>query len=362
MYAKRANERIDDLCFANCNERLDYHRYLGDFPKGRHRLEAARNIDDLDFKGCRTIEDFETYLKLHPHGCHVHEAKTLLDDLTFKSCSSEQEYSEYLRIYPSGKHVSKVNEILEDYRFWQNCVIENSRKLYKEYVARFPNGIYRKEADKNLKRWWRGDIKKISDNKYTSIGVVVMIGIILTVALVWDTVYNHYDRNQKAKVAFEEVMNTGDIDQIISFLNAYEDTKWADEGYALLSEKCTGLGWKETIEKAAKYSDKPYGTTFYLGAIVKCDSILNDSGLNYLSNSEEYAAALDALRNGSSTPLIDLIENLGWTNEDTAWDMALEYDSIDFYNTFVDLYPYSDHASEAEEIYHSDEEIYHADL
>lgn len=399
-FVQKAKQKIDDLSFAKCSGRLDYQKYLTDFPKGKHYLEALRIIDDIDFKECHSIADFENYLKSHPHGCHVDEANSRIDDLTFAACSDEQGYSEYLRRFPSGNHVSEVNKILEDYRFWHNCETSKSRKLYKEYVAKFPNGRFRKEADKRLKSWWRDALQKGVSNKNTSITLAVIIAILVVIGLIWgldgykglligigcisglgvigtffdifkgewkpfvsclivaaiglgggfgwDEAERYYERQQKAREKLDEAINSGNIYQLYYFLHDYSDTKWADEAYSLLYEKSKASGWKETIEFAGTYSDNEWGKSAYSVATQKCDSIFNASGLNYMSESDEYRTSLDSLRNGSYKPLISLIENLEWENEETAWTMAVKNNTIDFYNKFIEKYPSSNHVAQAE--------------
>lgn len=399
-FVRKAKEKIDDLYFANCSGRLDYLKYVSDYPKGKHYLEALRIIDDIDFKECKSINDFENYLKSHPIGCHVDEANARIDDLTFVACSNEQEYSEYLRKYPQGKHFSEVNKILEDYRFWHNCEKTKSRKLYKEYVAKFPNGIFRKEADKRMKSWWRDALYKVVSNKNTSITIAIIIAILGAIGLIWgldgyktlliivggcaglgvlgtfsdifkgewkpfvlclfvaaiglgggigwDEAERYYERQQKAREKLDEAINSGNIYQLYYFLHDYSDTKWADEAYSLLYEKSIASGWKETIEFAGKYSDNEWGKSAYSVATQKCDSIFNASGLSYMSESDEYRASLDSLRNGSYKPLISLIENLEWENEETAWTMVVKNNTIDFYNKFIEKYPSSIHVAQAE--------------
>lgn len=399
-FEQKAKEKIDGLSFAKCSGRLDYQKYLTDFPKGKHYLEALRIIDDIDFKECHSITDFENYIKLHPHGCHVDEANSRIDDLTFEACSDEQGYSEYLRKFPSGKHVSEINKILEDYRFWHNCETSKSRKLYKEYVAKFPNGRFRKEADKRLKSWWRDALQKCVSNKNTSITVAVIIAILVAIGLIWgldgykglligigciaglgvigtffdifkgewkpfvgclivaaiglgggtgwSEAERYYERQQKAREKLDEAINSGNINQLHFFLYDYSDTKWADKAYSLLYDKCKASGWKDIIEFAGTYSDNEWGKSAYSIATQKCDSIFNASGLSYMSESDEYRASLDSLRNGSYKPLISLIENLEWENEETAWSMAVKNNTIDFYNKFIEKYPSSNHVAQAE--------------
>lgn len=399
-FVQNAKEKIDDLSFVKCSGRLDYLKYVSDFPKGEHYLEALRIIDDIDFQDCKIIKDFENYLKSHPYGCHVDEANGRIDDLTFEACSNEQGYSEYLRKFPSGKHVSEVNKVLEDYRFWHNCETSKSRKPYKEYVAKFPNGIFRKEADKRLKSWWRDVLQKVISNKNTTITVIVIAIILIAIGLIWgadgykglllglgwisgmglissffalfqkewkpfvgfllatafclggaigwDESERYFERQQKAREVLNEAINSDNIYSLYSFLYDYSDTKWADEAYSILYEKSIASGWKETIEYAGTYSDNEWGKSAYSIASKKCDSIFDASGLSYMSESDDYRASLDSLRNGSYKPLISLIENLEWENEETAWSMAVKNNTIDLYNKFIEKYPSSSHVAQAE--------------
>lgn len=399
-FVDKAHEKIDDLYFANCSGRLDYIKYLSDFPEGRHKLEALRIIDDIDYKECKTISDYNQYLQKYPHGSHVKEAVRCIDDLTFESCKTEQDFAAYLENHPSGNHVSDAKRNLEDCRFWNNCETAKSRKLYKDYVAKFPNGLHRKEADKRLKSWWRDVLHKVIDDKTSVIIIAVIIVVFVAIGLIWgsdgykgllliigyiggmglissffalfqkewkpfliclivtaiglgggigwDELERYNARQQKAREALDDAVSIGNINSLYTFLSDYSDTKWADEAYSMLFDKCKISGWKEIIKFAGTYYNTEWGTSAYSVATEKCDSIFSATGLGYMSESDEYKATLDSLKIGSYEPLITYIENIEWENEETAWAMAVRNNTVDFYNKFIEKYPNSTYASKAE--------------
>ena len=399
-FVTKANERIDDLRFEMCSGRLDYLKYLSDYPKGKHILEAQRKIDDIDFKECSSIDDFERYLRNHPHGCHVREANSKVDDLVFASCSSEQSYVDYITRFPSGNHIGEAKVAIEDYKLWKECDQKKSRALYKEYITRFPKGIHRSLADKRLKSWWRELLAKILKNKGTVLFIAIVIAIIIAIGLIWGSEgykvtlaiiggiavlgafgtfsemfsgewkpfvlcllvagiglggsygWEEYDRYQerqnKIADAYNKALNEDNINSYSNFLYDYPDAKQAAEIRSILYGKCRASGWEKLIWFAAEYHDSDLGNKAYNEVKDVCDSIFNSNGLSSLSTSQDFISSLDSIQLGYSSPLINYIENLEWENEDSAWRMAVNNNTVAFYNKFIEKYPYSSHVSAAE--------------
>ena len=50
--------------------------------------------------------------------------------------------------FPHGKYFSQAKLFVDDEEMWSRCTSSDSKDLYKEYLAKFPNGRHKTEAER----------------------------------------------------------------------------------------------------------------------------------------------------------------------------------------------------------------------
>jgi hypothetical protein len=137
-------QKREDIVFNSCKTIDDYYDYLAIY--NRYSSQAYQRIDDLKFTNCKSREDYIKYIEENPKGCHVLEAQHKIDDLDYNKCHEIADYEAYLKLHPNGSNVAKAKQRIEEEKLWQNCKKKDSWKLYKEYLQKYPNGRYTREA------------------------------------------------------------------------------------------------------------------------------------------------------------------------------------------------------------------------
>lgn len=177
----RLDMRSDDMVFAACNSIRSYNHYLEIFREGKHVVEAKDALEKLDFKECKSIAackafmlkypkskcpvkelleelifkeaagsivKLQEYMKNYPRGVYYKEAAKALELCEFEACGTLEDWRRYLQTYPQGLYRTQANACIVEESFWIECINSEGEDKYKEYLAKYPNGRHRKEAER----------------------------------------------------------------------------------------------------------------------------------------------------------------------------------------------------------------------
>ena len=145
------NAKCDECYFTQCSSIIHYEDYLKDYPNGKYVSQAKAKIDKLSYDKCHSISDYKTYLRKFPCGSHVNSAKEKIDTLSYESCRSINDYKKYMSDFPHGEFYSQAKLFVDDEEMWNSCIATDSKEMYKNYLAKFPNGHHKTEAERKAK-------------------------------------------------------------------------------------------------------------------------------------------------------------------------------------------------------------------
>lgn len=141
------NAKIEECEYNQCSCISDYEDYLVKYPNAKYLYRAKAKIEELSYSACRTIPDYETFLKQYPTGSYADSAKDTIDELSYKRCRRVGDYKAYMYKFPYGKYYSQAKLFVDDEEMWSQCTSSDSKELYKEYLAKYPKGRHKKEAE-----------------------------------------------------------------------------------------------------------------------------------------------------------------------------------------------------------------------
>lgn len=177
----RLSVRSDNAEFAACNSISSYKHYLEIFSEGKHVAEARAAIEKLEFEACKSsdackefmskypktkfpIEELleeltfreakgsvirlQGYLDEYPGGVFYDEAVCELDKCEFEACRTLEDWSRYLKTHPKGVYRKQAQDYITEESLWQECIKSEGKEKYKEYLAKYPSGRHRREAEK----------------------------------------------------------------------------------------------------------------------------------------------------------------------------------------------------------------------
>lgn len=145
-YASEVKAKIEKIEFDTCKTTQDCKRFQNKYPNTRYDINSK--WEDCYFKQCNTITQFKSYLKDYPNGRYCSQAKSKIDELSYKECRSVADYKKYMSNFPKGEFVIQAKRIIDDEEMWNRCITTDSRDMYKDYLAKFPNGRHKTEAEK----------------------------------------------------------------------------------------------------------------------------------------------------------------------------------------------------------------------
>jgi len=144
----------------NSNEALD--NYLKRFPQGKYIREAltkkAQLLDQEAWEKARlanSIESYDEYVTSYPRGQFVSQAKAAKEGLIEKqefdkavARNSEEAYRDFLGKYPYGALAREMRNMLSalETATWRQAEAENSVEALDNYIKRFSQGKYIREA------------------------------------------------------------------------------------------------------------------------------------------------------------------------------------------------------------------------
>lgn len=141
------NTKWEDCYYSQCNTIEFLNGYLKAYPSGRYRLQAEERIDKLEYEKCNTAQELRNYTIKYPNGRFRHSAELRIDKYNFEACTTIDDYKRYIRNYPNGQFCSNAERIIADEEFWKKCISSDSKAIYKEYLAKFPHGRHKAEAE-----------------------------------------------------------------------------------------------------------------------------------------------------------------------------------------------------------------------
>lgn len=141
------NDKWEECYFKQCRSVSQYQAYLRDYPNGKYVSQAKTCIEQLSYDACRTIADYQSFLRSYPSGRYATAAKDKIEKLTYDQCRSVNDYKRYMSNYPRGKYYSAAKLFVDDEEMWSRCISSDSKDMYKDYLAKFPNGRHKTEAE-----------------------------------------------------------------------------------------------------------------------------------------------------------------------------------------------------------------------
>ena len=137
----------DNQMFASCNNLDSYKKYLIMFSEGKHVAEAKLDVEKCEFMAIASTHDCELFQKKYPKTKFPLSSKW--EDYYYNESKDTVEGLEnYLCRYPSGRYVSQATARIKEETFWATCLASEGKDKYKEYLAKYPNGHHRKDAEK----------------------------------------------------------------------------------------------------------------------------------------------------------------------------------------------------------------------
>ena len=186
--------RTDDEYFKSCKTKVDFNVYLTRYPKGKHVAQARQRLTEFEketWSKCKTIDDFKKYLKKYPSGIYHREANDKIDrfeeEAMWVDCKNDdtlESYNNYLIRTKLANHTQEARVAIErlkeehrkDEAMWSRC---QKKEDYERYLQSFPRALHKTEANDALAKIER------QKNTLIGIGVVLGIGIIITLAVVF---------------------------------------------------------------------------------------------------------------------------------------------------------------------------------
>lgn len=141
------NDKWEECYFRQCSNVSQYQAYIRDYPNGKYVSQAKTCIEQLSFDACRTIADYQSFLRIYPSGRYAASAKDKIDKLSYDSCRSVNDYKRYMSNFPRGKYYSAAKLYVDDEEMWSRCVSSDTKDMYKDYLAKFPNGRHKTDAE-----------------------------------------------------------------------------------------------------------------------------------------------------------------------------------------------------------------------
>ena len=145
----RLSMRSDNAEFAACNSISSYKHYLEIFSEGKHVAEARAAIEKLEFEACKSSDACKEFMSKYPKTKFpIEELLHELDKCEFEACRTLEDWSRYLKTHPKGLYRKQAQDYITEESLWQECIKSEGKEKYKEYLAKYPSGRHRREAEK----------------------------------------------------------------------------------------------------------------------------------------------------------------------------------------------------------------------
>lgn len=143
----RLDAKSDNQMFSSCNDVASFKKYLSVFSEGKHVAEAKVGLEKCEFEALSSTAACKEFREKYPNTKFNLSSKW--EDLYYKETQGTIEgLNKYLKAYPNGKYVSAAKAWIEEEEFWQSCLRSEGSDMYKEYLAKYPSGHHRLEAEK----------------------------------------------------------------------------------------------------------------------------------------------------------------------------------------------------------------------
>ena len=145
-----------------------YKEYLTLYPTGEHIEEAKETISWIETKSKSTKQDYIQFVKKYPKSEKAIIAKKEIEQIDYKNINTNNSTSirRFITKYPGSKNTAELKARLQnleadsisdiknnqkDYDEYQLALLNNTKQSYSDYLRKYPNGKYRKQAKEKLK-------------------------------------------------------------------------------------------------------------------------------------------------------------------------------------------------------------------
>lgn len=143
-YIKQCNAKVEQLEFDACKTTQDCENFKRKYPNSTLDMNAKWEKCFID--QCKTVQDYKTYLTSYPSGRYCAIAQHGIMELEFEASSTILDYQAFIGKYPSSDFAIDAQQIINDEQAWAKAVAIDQKDAYKDYLANFPNGRHKEEA------------------------------------------------------------------------------------------------------------------------------------------------------------------------------------------------------------------------
>lgn len=139
------------------NTLLSYQKFLQEYPKSDHAIEAKRHIELLKMDKAKKSDDIielELFIKMHPGNEYIPLARARLEKLYFekaKSANAVDAYKMFIKEHSNSPYKNRALEQIEVLRYRETQKIDTI-DAYAKYLKDYPDSQYASKAKFELDR------------------------------------------------------------------------------------------------------------------------------------------------------------------------------------------------------------------
>jgi hypothetical protein len=155
LAAPAVREELHWRWIAGASDATTLERYLGHWPQGRHRAEAAKRLDDATWSTSAKGDEaaLRSYLERFRDGAHRAQAEARIEELVWQRSSKEGTavaLDRYARAYPDGRFLDAARAqreaVLADDGVFELARKGGDRGAYETFLASYPGHAREAEA------------------------------------------------------------------------------------------------------------------------------------------------------------------------------------------------------------------------